>query len=186
VIEHRCALCTRCMDETPLWADKAASQQLHVPCSKQLSLSHVAGRSTEGREAGGVLKNYTGTIVSSDRRSFAAAVLGSYSLYWSNKSAGHKRCSVHPLRDLQAILSTRESQAAPQQRPPLPRSSQEVVRSAVISKLGASTGRSQPAPRGPGGQPTLVPSWIHRSDQVVWGPGQLHPVYWPRFPPTVR
>jgi hypothetical protein len=53
------------MDETPLRVDKMPLQQLHVSCNDKLSLFHIAGRSAEDCEAGGVLKNFTGTIVSS-------------------------------------------------------------------------------------------------------------------------
>jgi transposase len=46
------------------------------------------------------------------KRSFAAAVLGSYLSYWTNKAVKHQRCNAHLLRDLQAVLSTREAPAS--------------------------------------------------------------------------
>jgi len=82
-----------CMDETQLRVDKVATQQLHVACNDELSLFHIGDRTTEGCDAGGVLMNFTGTIVSD-----------CYLSYWTNKAVKHQRCNAHLLRDLQAVV----------------------------------------------------------------------------------
>jgi transposase len=64
---------------------------VHVACTEYLTLMHVGGRSSEDIDAGGVLTQFTGTLV---RDGYAG---------YAHLPAVHPWCAAHLLRDLRAL-----------------------------------------------------------------------------------
>jgi transposase len=64
---------------------------VHVTCTEYLTLMHVGGRSSEDIDAGGVLPEFTGTLV---RDGYSGYV---------HLPAMHAWCAAHLLRDLRAL-----------------------------------------------------------------------------------
>lgn len=81
-------------DETPARLGGGFSY-VHVACTDELTLFHVAGRSAADIDAGGVLPGFTGTIV---RDGYAA--------YQHLTDADHAWCGAHLLRDLKGVHET--------------------------------------------------------------------------------
>jgi transposase len=77
-------------DET---TGRAAAQlaYVHVACTEYLTLMHVGGRSAEDIDAGGVLPEFTGTLMRDGYYGYA------------HLPAIHAWCAAHLLRDLRAI-----------------------------------------------------------------------------------
>jgi transposase len=78
-------------DETPARAAKSLAY-VHVACTRYLTCLHVAGRSAEDIDAGGVLPGYTGVLMRDG-----------YAGYRHLTSALHAWCGAHLLRDLKDI-----------------------------------------------------------------------------------
>jgi len=78
-------------DETPARLG-GAFRYVHVACTDELTLFHVAGRSAADIDAGGVLPGFAGTIV---RDGYAA--------YAHLTDAAHAWCGAHLLRDLKGV-----------------------------------------------------------------------------------
>jgi len=78
-------------DETPARAAKGLAY-VHVACTRYLTHLHVAGRSAEDIDAGGVLPGYTGVLMRDG-----------YSGYKHLTGAAHAWCGAHLLRDLKDI-----------------------------------------------------------------------------------
>jgi transposase len=78
-------------DETPARAAKSLAY-VHVACTRYLTCLHVAGRSAEDIDAGGVLPGYTGVLMRDG-----------YSGYKHLTGALHAWCGAHLLRDLKDI-----------------------------------------------------------------------------------
>ncbi|MGH9068551.1 MAG: IS66 family transposase [Acidimicrobiales bacterium] len=78
-------------DETPARAAKGLAY-VHVACTRHLTHLHVAGRSAEDIDAGGVLPGYTGVLMRDG-----------YSGYKHLTGAAHAWCGAHLLRDLKDI-----------------------------------------------------------------------------------
>ncbi len=64
---------------------------VHVACTEYLTLMHVGGRSSEDIDAGGVLPEFTGTLM---RDGYAG---------YTHLPAVHAWCAAHLLRDLRAL-----------------------------------------------------------------------------------
>ena len=64
---------------------------VHVACTEYLTLMHVGGRSSEDIDAGGVLTEFTGTLI---RDGYAG---------YAHLPAVHAWCAAHLLRDLRAL-----------------------------------------------------------------------------------
>jgi transposase len=64
---------------------------VHVACTEYLTLMHVGGRSSEDIDAGGVLPEFTGTLV---RDGYTG---------YTHLPAVHAWCAAHLLRDLRAV-----------------------------------------------------------------------------------
>lgn len=64
---------------------------VHVACTEYLTLMHVGGRSSDDIDAGGVLPEFTGTLM---RDGYAG---------YAHLSAVHAWCAAHLLRDLRAV-----------------------------------------------------------------------------------
>jgi transposase len=64
---------------------------VHVACTEYLTLMHVGGRGSEDIDAGGVLPNFTGTLVRDGYSGYA------------HLPAVHAWCAAHLLRDLRAL-----------------------------------------------------------------------------------
>ena len=64
---------------------------VHVACTEYLTLMHVGGRSSEDIDAGGVLPQFTGTLM---RDGYAG---------YAHLPAVHAWCAAHLLRDLRAL-----------------------------------------------------------------------------------
>ncbi|MGH3225976.1 MAG: IS66 family transposase, partial [Streptosporangiaceae bacterium] len=79
------------VDETPARAAKHLAY-VHVACTRYLTHLHVAGRSAEDIDAGGVLPGYTGVLMRDG-----------YSGYAHLTGALHAWCGAHLLRDLKDI-----------------------------------------------------------------------------------
>ena len=77
--------------ETPARAAKSLAY-VHVACTRYLTHLHVAGRSAENIDAGGVLPGYTGVLMRDG-----------YAGYSHLTSALHAWCGAHLLRDLKDI-----------------------------------------------------------------------------------
>jgi transposase len=78
-------------DETPARAAKSLAY-VHVACTRYLTHLHVAGRSAEDIDAGGVLPGYTGVLMRDG-----------YAGYSHLTGALHAWCGAHLLRDLKDI-----------------------------------------------------------------------------------
>jgi len=78
-------------DETPARAAKSLAY-VHVACTRYLTCLHVAGRSAEDIDAGGVLPGYTGVLMRDG-----------YAGYAHLTGALHAWCGAHLLRDLKDI-----------------------------------------------------------------------------------
>jgi transposase len=79
------------VDETPARAAKGLAY-VHVAATRYLTHLHVAGRSAEDIDAGGVLPGYTGVLMRDG-----------YSGYKHLTGAAHAWCGAHLLRDLKDI-----------------------------------------------------------------------------------
>jgi transposase len=77
-------------DETTGRAAGALSY-VHVACTEYLTLMHVGGRSADDIDAGGVLPEFTGTLMRDGYRGYA------------HLPAIHAWCAAHLLRDLRAL-----------------------------------------------------------------------------------
>jgi transposase len=64
---------------------------VHVACTEYLTLMHVGGRSSDDIDAGGVLPEFTGTLM---RDGYAG---------YQHLPAAHAWCAAHLLRDLRAV-----------------------------------------------------------------------------------
>jgi hypothetical protein len=64
---------------------------VHVACTEYLTLMHVGGRSADDIDAGGVLKEFTGTLM---RDGYAG---------YTHLPAVHAWCAAHLVRDLRAV-----------------------------------------------------------------------------------
>ena len=64
---------------------------VHVACTEYLTLMHVGGRSSDDIDAGGVLPEFTGTLMRDGYSGYA------------HLPAVHAWCAAHLLRDLRAV-----------------------------------------------------------------------------------
>jgi transposase len=87
-------------DETPARAAKNLAY-VHVACTRYLTCLHVAGRSAEDIDAGGVLPGYTGVLMRDG-----------YAGYSHLTGALHAWCGAHLLRDLKDIYDFEPAQQA--------------------------------------------------------------------------
>ncbi|HEY8642359.1 MAG TPA: IS66 family transposase, partial [Candidatus Dormibacteraeota bacterium] len=87
-------------DETPARAAKSLAY-VHVACTRYLTHLHVAGRSAEDIDAGGVLPGYTGVLMRDG-----------YAGYAHLTGALHAWCGAHLLRDLKDIYDFEPAQQA--------------------------------------------------------------------------